>query len=145
MGFSKAEYLVWYVLFIVFVTYAILPLPLRWSIATGALTSTLHLIITAYAKLSQDTVSAVITYSSFRWACYESVSVQGIDCVIRQLVAMSLEYAAVNFAGMYTKYLTDRSQRKAFLETHKSTETRFKTQRENEQQEKLLLSGTPTK
>jgi len=54
---------------------------------------------------------------------------------------MSLLYAAVNFAGMYTKYLTDRSQRKAFLETHRSTEARFKTQKENEQQEKLLLSG----
>jgi len=50
-------------------------------------------------------------------------------------------YAAVNFAGMYTKYLTDRSQRKAFLETHRSTEARYKTQKENEQQEKLLLSG----
>jgi len=58
---------------------------------------------------------------------------------------MSLLYAAVNFAGMYTKYLTDRSQRKAFLETHRSTEARFKTQKENEQQEKLLLSGTLTK
>lgn len=54
---------------------------------------------------------------------------------------MTLLYAAVNFAGMYTKYLTDRSQRKAFLETHRSTEARFKTQKENEQQEKLLLSG----
>jgi len=57
---------------------------------------------------------------------------------------MSLLYAAVNFAGMYTKYLTDRSQRKAFLETHRSTEARFKTQKENEQQEKLLLSGKLT-
>ncbi|KAL4084910.1 hypothetical protein QTP88_027778 [Uroleucon formosanum] len=56
---------------------------------------------------------------------------------------MSLLYAAVNFAGMYTKYLTDRSQRKAFLETHRSTEARFKTQKENEQQEKLLLSVLP--
>lgn len=54
---------------------------------------------------------------------------------------MFLLYTAVNFAGMYTKYLTDRSQRKAFLETHRSTEARFRTQKENEQQEKLLLSG----
>ena len=42
---------------------------------------------------------------------------------------------------MYTKYLTDRSQRKAFLETHRSMETRYQTQAENEKQEKLLLSG----
>lgn len=44
---------------------------------------------------------------------------------------------------MYTKYLTDRSQRKAFLETHRSMETRYKTQKENEKQEKLLLSVLP--
>lgn len=69
-------------------------------------------------------------------------STQNTLCVARQLTAMSLLYAAVNFAGMYTKYLTDRSQRKAFLETHRSTEARYKTQKENEQQEKLLLSGT---
>lgn len=61
--------------------------------------------------------------------------------MLRQLIATSLVYGAVNFTGTYTKYLTDRSQRKAFLETHRSTETRFKTQKENEQQEKLLLSG----
>lgn len=71
-------------------------------------------------------------------------AVQNALCVARQLTAMSLLYAAVNFAGMYTKYLTDRSQRKAFLETHRSTEARFKTQKENEQQEKLLLSGKST-
>lgn len=50
-------------------------------------------------------------------------------------------YLAVNFAGMYTKYLTDRGQRKAFLETHKSMERRYNTQKENDRQEKLLLSG----
>jgi adenylate cyclase 8 len=42
---------------------------------------------------------------------------------------------------MYTKYLTDRGQRKAFLETHRSMETRCRTQKENDRQEKLLLSG----
>lgn len=58
-----------------------------------------------------------------------------------RIIANILLYTAVNFAGMYTKYLTDRSQRKAFLETHRSMETRYKTQIENDKQEKLLLSG----
>lgn len=47
----------------------------------------------------------------------------------------------MNLAGMYTKYLTDRGQRQAFLETHRSMETRQRTQNENNRQEKLLLSG----
>lgn len=63
------------------------------------------------------------------------------DCKIHRIIANVLLYVCVNFAGMYTKYLTDRSQRKAFLETHRSTVTRFRTQVENDKQEKLLLSG----
>ncbi|VVC36628.1 Hypothetical protein CINCED_3A015230 [Cinara cedri] len=121
-GQGSREYLVWYVLFIVFVTYAMLPLPLKWCILAGCSTALLHILITSYTKSSKE---------------------KNALCVARQLTAISLLYAAVNFAGMYTKYLTDRSQRKAFLETHRSTEARFKTQKENEQQEKLLLSVLP--
>ncbi|XP_050526248.1 adenylyl cyclase 78C-like isoform X3 [Daktulosphaira vitifoliae] len=121
-GQGSREYLVWYVLFIVFVTYAMLPLPLKWCILAGCSTALLHILITSYTKSSKE---------------------KNALCVARQLTAMTLLYAAVNFAGMYTKYLTDRSQRKAFLETHRSTEARFKTQKENEQQEKLLLSVLP--
>ena len=61
--------------------------------------------------------------------------------ILAQVLANICTYWAINFAGMYTKYLTDRSQRKAFIETYKSMETRYKTQQENNKQEKLLLSG----
>lgn len=47
----------------------------------------------------------------------------------------------MNFAGLYTKYLTDRGQRRAFLETHRAMEARCRAQEENARQEKLLLSG----
>lgn len=50
-------------------------------------------------------------------------------------------YAAMNFAGLYAKYLTDRAGRKAFLETRRSHEMRCKAEKENDKQEKLLLSG----
>lgn len=66
---------------------------------------------------------------------------QDAACIIRMLTTNVLLYLAVNLAGMYTKYLTDRGQRQAFLETHRSTETRQRTQNENNRQEKLLLSG----
>ncbi|GIX74571.1 hypothetical protein CDAR_312851 [Caerostris darwini] len=44
---------------------------------------------------------------------------------------------------MYTKYLTDRAQRNAFLETRRAIETRHKTAKENNKQERLLLSVLP--
>ena len=53
-------------------------------------------------------------------------------------------YLGVNWIGLYTKYLTERAQRKAFLETRRSLEMRFKTQKENERQERLLLSVLPS-
>ncbi|XP_045457091.1 adenylyl cyclase 78C-like [Melitaea cinxia] len=52
-------------------------------------------------------------------------------------------YTAVNFGGMYTKYLADWGQRKAFLETHKSMVTRQKTKRESDRQWKLFQSVIP--
>ena len=69
------------------------------------------------------------------------LQLQDAACIIRMLTTNVLLYLAVNLAGTYTKYLTDRGQRQAFLETHRSTETRQRTQNENNRQEKLLLSG----
>lgn len=66
---------------------------------------------------------------------------QDVISLVEEILANICLYGAINFAGMYTKYLTDRGQRKAFVETYKSMETRFKTQVENDKQEKLLLSG----
>ncbi|XP_046393451.1 adenylate cyclase type 8-like isoform X2 [Ischnura elegans] len=122
IGFCESESLVWYILFIVFVTFAMLPLPLRWCIMAGSTTAAIHLIITCVHKFQDE---------------------QDVSCVLRQVFANTLLYGAVNFAGMYTKYLTDRGQRRAFLETHRSTETRYRTQKENDRQEKLLLSVLP--
>lgn len=58
-----------------------------------------------------------------------------------ELSADFVLYFGVNLVGMYTRYLTDLGQRRAFLETHRSLETRLHTEKENERQEKLLLSG----
>lgn len=74
-----------------------------------------------------------------------SSQLRDVACIVRMLTTNVLLYLAVNLAGMYTKYLTDRGQRQAFLETHRSTETRQRTQNENNRQEKLLLSGKKSK
>lgn len=66
---------------------------------------------------------------------------QAQSCALRLLIANALLYNAVNFAGMYAKYLTDWGQRKAFLETHRSMVTRQRTKRESDRQWKLFQSG----
>ena len=55
------------------------------------------------------------------------------------LSSLFVLYLSVNWAGSYTKHLTERAQRKAFLETRRSLETRFRTQQENERQVGIRL------
>lgn len=63
-GQGSREYLVWYVLFIVFVTYAMLPLPLRWCILAGCSTALLHILITSYTKSSKEKVTITLRYKT---------------------------------------------------------------------------------
>ncbi|CAG5101638.1 Similar to Ac78C: Adenylyl cyclase 78C (Drosophila melanogaster) [Cotesia congregata] len=125
LNFSSQQRIMWYILFVVYAPYAMLPLPLRWCVLAGSGTALSHM--------------TMIITTLF----YNSNYLKDVVCVIRMLTTNTLLYFAVNLAGMYTKYLTDRGQRQAFLETHRSMETRQRTQNENNRQEKLLLSVLP--
>ncbi|XP_070498799.1 adenylyl cyclase 78C-like isoform X2 [Chironomus tepperi] len=129
IGFADREYLVWYILFILFVPYAMLPLPLKWCMIGGTLTATTHIIITTIAKLQ---------------ATKEDDPYIDSTCVVKQLAANSLLYVAINFAGMYTKYLTDRGQRLAFIETHKAMEHKKESEKEYQKTQRLLDSILPS-
>jgi hypothetical protein len=72
---------------------------------------------------------------------FSSITQQNEHCIAVSSCADLVLYIAMNFAGLYAKYLTDRAGRKAFAETWRSYEIRLKAERENEKQEKLLLSG----
>ncbi|XP_043287752.1 adenylyl cyclase 78C isoform X2 [Venturia canescens] len=123
LNFSTQQRLMWYILFVVYAPYAMLPLPLRWCVLAGSGTALTHMAMT---------IATLVTESDYN-----------IVCIVRMLTTNVLLYVAVNLSGMYTKYLTDRGQRQAFLETHRSMETRQRTQNENNRQEKLLLSVLP--
>ncbi|KAI2810933.1 Adenylate cyclase type 8 [Blomia tropicalis] len=110
---------VWHTLFLVLIIYAMMPLPLVWCTACAIITSVLDLIL------------GII----FLYAYHHDF--------IRMVFANFFLYACINLISMYTKYLTDCSQRNAFLETRRSIETRYKIERENGKQEKLLLSVLP--
>uniref|UniRef100_W5KGD3 adenylate cyclase n=1 Tax=Astyanax mexicanus TaxID=7994 RepID=W5KGD3_ASTMX len=61
----------WYVLFTLFATYTLLPLPLLWAMGAGSLTSTLHLIVetlvyNALLYMSMNTAGLFIHYLTDR-------------------------------------------------------------------------------
>uniref|UniRef100_A0A672KU26 adenylate cyclase n=1 Tax=Sinocyclocheilus grahami TaxID=75366 RepID=A0A672KU26_SINGR len=105
----------WYVLFTLFTTYTLLPLPLLWSICIGFFTAALHLLV-----------------DSMR-----------VPCIYQVLLAKGLLYMGMNTAGLFIHYLSDRAQRQAFLETRRCIEGRVKMERENQRQERLVMSILP--
>ncbi|XP_075817022.1 adenylate cyclase type 8 isoform X3 [Microtus pennsylvanicus] len=107
-----------YVLFTLFATYSMLPLPLTWAILAGLSTS-----------LLQVTLQVLIP----RLAVFS----------INQVLAQVVLFMCMNTAGIFISYLSDRAQRQAFLETRRCVEARLRLETENQRQERLVLSVLP--
>uniref|UniRef100_A0A8C6SNB1 adenylate cyclase n=1 Tax=Neogobius melanostomus TaxID=47308 RepID=A0A8C6SNB1_9GOBI len=107
-----------YVLFTLFATYSMLPLPLTWAILAGLLTSTLHILVQMFLA-HNATLST------------------------NQVAAQAALFLCVNTAGVFISYLSDRAQRQAFLETRRCIEARLRLETENQRQERLVLSVLP--
>ncbi|XP_026726482.1 adenylate cyclase type 8-like isoform X1 [Trichoplusia ni] len=133
IGFQESQNQVWYMLFIVFVPYAMLPLSLFWCILIGLLSFMAHVLSTAIViKDHMDQTRRAV-----------NCNINSYTCSLRLLIGNALLYVAVNFAGMYAKSLADWGQRKAFLETRRSMVTRERTKRESDRQWKLFQSVIP--
>uniref|UniRef100_A0A669E3L8 adenylate cyclase n=1 Tax=Oreochromis niloticus TaxID=8128 RepID=A0A669E3L8_ORENI len=106
----------WYLLFTLFATYTLLPLPLLWAICAGTLSSMLHILVEIKKKIS---------------------------LYFLRVFAKGLLYLGMNTAGLFIHYLTDHAQRQVFLETRRCIEGRLKLEQENQRQERLVLSILP--
>ncbi|XP_075980585.1 adenylyl cyclase 78C isoform X3 [Anticarsia gemmatalis] len=132
-GFQEPQNQVWYMLFIVFVPYAMLPLSLCWCIIIGMLSFLSHIVATASGiKGHMDGTRSMV-----------HCTIDADSCTLRLLIGNALLYIAVNFAGMYAKSLADWGQRKEFHEIRRSMVTRERTKRESKRQWKLFQSVIP--
>ncbi|XP_057647686.1 adenylate cyclase type 8 isoform X3 [Chionomys nivalis] len=107
-----------YVLFTLFATYSMLPLPLTWAILAGLSTSLLQVTLQVLTP---------------RLAVFS----------INQVLAQVVLFMCMNTAGIFISYLSDRAQRQAFLETRRCVEARLRLETENQRQERLVLSVLP--
>ncbi|XP_054614557.1 adenylate cyclase type 8 isoform X3 [Dunckerocampus dactyliophorus] len=107
-----------YVLFALFATYSMLPLPLTWAILAGLFTSGLHLL-----------VRLLVSHNAL--------------LSTNQVAAQTVLFMCMNTAGIFISYLSDRAQRQAFLETRRCIEARLRLETENQRQERLVLSVLP--
>lgn len=129
----------WYVFFTLFSTYTLIPLPLVWSIAAGATTSTLHLLVDVCCRYSDHIVIRKVWFLSILCVLISCLSfiiccpffLVGCTC---QVLSKTLLYLAMNTAGLFIHYLSDRTQRQSFLETRRCIEGRVRLERENQRQ-----------
>lgn len=111
-------YAVWLTVFLTYTLYTLMPLPLLAVSIAGVCLSVIHLML-SYLGNPQKQV-----YSS-------------------EVAADFFIFLGANAAGICTRFSAEVAQRKAFAETRDCIEARIKTQKENQQQERLLLSVLP--
>uniref|UniRef100_A0A8C1LF50 adenylate cyclase n=1 Tax=Cyprinus carpio TaxID=7962 RepID=A0A8C1LF50_CYPCA len=109
---------IWWTVFFIHVIYTLLPVRMRAAVITGIILSAIHVLVSW--KLNDMDV--------FLW---------------KQLVCNVLIFSCTNIVGVCTHYPAEGSQRQAFQETRECIQARLHSQRENQQQERLLLSVLP--
>ncbi|KAM4700180.1 adenylate cyclase type 6 isoform 2-T2 [Discoglossus pictus] len=109
---------IWWSVFFIYIIYTLLPVRMRAAVLSGLILSAVHLIISW--KLNESDI--------FLW---------------KQLSANVLIFLCTNIIGICTHYPAEVSQRQAFQETRGYIQARLHLQRENQQQERLLLSVLP--
>ncbi|XP_070575813.1 adenylate cyclase type 2-like isoform X2 [Ptychodera flava] len=108
-----------FIVFIILITYTLLPLSLRDACIVAVVTCVPHVIIVS-----------VLSVGAFK------------DNAL-QIAGNVMVFLCVNLAGLYHKYMTDIAHRRTFLDTRASIESRIKLEHQQAQQEKLLLSVLP--
>uniref|UniRef100_A0A673T151 adenylate cyclase n=1 Tax=Suricata suricatta TaxID=37032 RepID=A0A673T151_SURSU len=109
---------IWWTVFFIYTIYTLLPVRMRAAVLSGVLLSALHLAI-ALRTNAED------------------------QFLLKQLVSNVLIFSCTNIVGVCTHYPAEVSQRQAFQETRECIQARLHSQRENQQQERLLLSVLP--
>ncbi|XP_061441717.1 adenylate cyclase type 1 isoform X4 [Rhineura floridana] len=116
---SGPEQGMWQLILVTFVSYSLLPVRTLLAIVFGLVVALSHLIVT---------VTSVSAKRQPLW---------------RTLVANAILFVSVNLYGVFVRILTERAQRKAFLQARNCIEDRLKLEDENEKQERLLMSLLP--
>ncbi|CAL8275861.1 unnamed protein product [Boreogadus saida] len=109
---------IWWSVFFIYIIYTLLPVRMRAAVLSGALLSVIH-VVTTWQLNHED---------AFLW---------------KQVSANVLIFLCTNIIGICTHYPAEVSQRQAFQETRGYIQARLHLQRENQQQERLLLSVLP--
>ncbi|XP_061628109.1 adenylate cyclase type 6-like isoform X2 [Phyllopteryx taeniolatus] len=109
---------VWWTVFFIYIIYTLLPVRMRAAVLSGVTLSLIH-ALTAWQRNRED------------------------EFISELISANIVIFLCTNMIGICTHYPAEVSQRQAFQETRGYIQARIHLQRENQQQERLLLSVLP--
>ncbi|KAM9357505.1 adenylate cyclase type 1-like isoform 2-T2 [Symphorus nematophorus] len=110
---------VWQLMLVTLVAYVLLPVRTLLAVLFGVMLAASHFIVIA---------TSVTGRKQRLW---------------RPLVANAVLFTSVNLSGVFVRILTERTQRKVFLQARNCIEERLRLEDENEKQERLLMSLLP--
>ncbi|KAK7889863.1 hypothetical protein WMY93_025423 [Mugilogobius chulae] len=118
---TNVKYLhgVWQLMLVTLVAYVLLPVRTLLAVLFGVMLAASHFIVIA---------------TSFNGKKQK---------LWRPLVANAVLFTSVNLSGVFVRILTERTQRKVFLQARNCIEERLRLEDENEKQERLLMSLLP--
>ncbi|PWA28540.1 hypothetical protein CCH79_00013525 [Gambusia affinis] len=119
MSAATPEQGVWQLMLVTLVAYVLLPVRTLLAVLFGVMLSASHFIVIA---------TSVTGMKQKLW---------------RPLAANAVLFTSVNLSGVFVRILTERTQRKVFLQARNCIEERLRLEDENEKQERLLMSLLP--
>uniref|UniRef100_A0A182QFK2 adenylate cyclase n=1 Tax=Anopheles farauti TaxID=69004 RepID=A0A182QFK2_9DIPT len=119
---------VWQIVFVIFLSYAMMPLQIWEAALFGLILPSIHIGLTGYN----------IYTGNFQYLAYQQVRPGALA-----LAANMVIFVGVNVAGFVVNVMMERAQRRAFLDTRNCIAARLEMEDENEKLERLLLSVLP--
>lgn len=110
---------VWQLMLVTLVAYVLLPVRTLLAVLFGVMLAASHFIVIATSFNAKK------------------------QKLWRPLVANAVLFTSVNLSGVFVRILTERTQRKVFLQARNCIEERLRLEDENEKQERLLMSLLP--
>ncbi|XP_077572832.1 adenylate cyclase type 1 isoform X5 [Stigmatopora nigra] len=119
VGAPAPEQGVWQLMLVTLMAYMLLPVRTLLAVLFGVMLAASHFIVisTSITRKTQEL-----------W---------------RPMAANAVLFSSVNMLGVFVRVLTERTQRKVFLQARNYIEERLRLEDENEKQERLLMSLLP--
>ena len=129
---------VWCTMFFIYMTYTLLALHVEECTVSGLLLGFTQVACAAGLNYTDKFLIKQVGIENRNFYSKPTTTI-----ISTQMGGNTMLFLCTNIAGVLTHYPSEVAKRQAFMETRQCIEARLTTQKENQQQERLLLSVLP--